>query len=322
VISSTELDAHGRGYPRPQLRREQWLSFNGAWEFAFDPDAVWRGPKEIRWTDTIVVPFAPESPASGLGHTGFFTACWYRRTCSLPGTAGGDCWLLHFGAVDYAATVWIDGVYVGSHEGGYTPFTFDITAFAREQPIEIVVRVEDDPQDLTKPRGKQDWQLEPHSIWYPRTTGIWQTVWIERVPATRIAHVAFTPNLARWEVGLEAWLEGERRADLRLGVKMYCGTKLLAADTYLVVSGEVHRGIALSDPGIDDSRNELLWSPDAPRLIDVQLEFGVSAVSSSIACSRTSPCDRPPFRGIGSSSTTARTYCAWCSTRDTGRKVA
>jgi beta-galactosidase/beta-glucuronidase len=273
VISSTSLDASGRGYPRPQLRREQWLSLNGQWQFAFDADAIWRTPPDVKWTDTIEVPFAPETRASGLGNTGFFRACWYRRVCSLPSPAPGHSWLLHFGAVDYSATVWVNGVCMGSHEGGYTPFSFDITAFAGEQPCDIVVRAEDDPQDLAKPRGKQDWQLEPHSIWYPRTSGIWQTVWIEQVPATRIAHVAFTPNLARWEVGFEAWLDGERRDDLRLAVRLTCCGKLLAADTYLVISGEVHRGITLSDPGIDDSRNELLWSPDAPRLTEVQIEL-------------------------------------------------
>ena len=111
------------------------------------------------------------------------------------------------------------------------------------------MRADDDPHDLAKPRGKQDWQLEPHSIWYPRTTGIWQTVWLETVPATRIGRLTLTPNLARWEIGVEVWLEGPRRPGLRLGVKLRSGETTLAADTYDVVSGEVHRGIALSDPG-------------------------------------------------------------------------
>jgi hypothetical protein len=115
--------------------------------------------------------------------------------------------------------------------------------------------------------------LEAHSIWYPRTTGIWQTVWVETVPATRISRVAFTPDLGRWQIGVEAWLEGIRRADVRLAITLRSGTTLLAADTYQVVSGEVHRGVALSDPGIDDSRNELLWSPQAPNLIAVEMKL-------------------------------------------------
>ena len=287
-IASTALDAEGRGYPRPQLRRDRWISLNGLWEFAFDPDAVWRSPADVVWTEKIRVPFSPEAPASGLAHTGFLRACWYRTEIVLPQTSDNGRWVLHFGAVDWMATVWINGVRVGSHEGGYTPFQVDITECAKGR-CEVVVQADDDPQDLGKPRGKQDWQLEPHSIWYPRTTGIWQTVWIERVPPTRIGRLAFTPNLARWEIGVQAWLEGERRPDLRLAVKLNCHGQTIAADTYLVVAGEVHRGIALSDPGIDDSRNELLWSPDAPTLVDVQIELWgergelIDSVSSYVA---------------------------------------
>ena len=135
------------------------------------------------------------------------------------------------------------------------------------------MRAEDDPHDLSKPRGKQDWQLHPHSIWYPRTTGIWQTVWLERVPATCIGSVRWTPNVERWEIGFEARLDGERRDGLRLNVKLCAGDQLLADDTYAVVAGEVHRRIALSDPGIDDYRNELLWSPATPTLIDAELKL-------------------------------------------------
>ncbi len=273
MIAANTLDPEGRGYPRPQLQRDRWLSLNGPWDFAFDREAVWTRPSDVAWTERIRVPFAPETPASGIGDTGFFKACWYRRQFELPNRSAGERWLLHFGAVDYKATIWINGLYAGEHEGGYTPFTFDVTECVPDAACAIVVRAEDDPHDLAKPRGKQDWQLEPHSIWYPRTTGIWQTVWMERVPPTRLARVAFTPQLARWEIGVQAWIEGEPRPGLRLAVKLRSGADVLAADTYQVVSNEVHRGVALSDPGIDDSRNELLWSPHAPNLIDVQLEL-------------------------------------------------
>ena len=270
---ATALDAEGRGYPRPQLQRSEWYSLNGLWDFAFDREPHERWPNDITWTHRIRVPFSPETPASGIGNTAYLPACWYRRGCRLPQGTPGERWLLHFGAVDFSATVWINGVCAGNHHGGYTPFTIDITDLTVAGDVDIVVRAEDDPLDLCKPRGKQDWRLEPHSIWYPRTTGIWQTVWLERVPPTRIGRIAFTPDLAQWQIGLEVWLDGEPRDDLRLNVKLRLGSAVLAADTYQVISGEVHRGIALSDPGIDDSRNDLLWSPQAPTLIDVELEL-------------------------------------------------
>jgi beta-galactosidase/beta-glucuronidase len=273
-IASSELDANGRGYPRPQLQRDLWLSLNGAWDFALDEARRWRRPEDVQWEHQIRVPFAPESPASGIGRTEYLGACWYRRHCALPAVRPGERWIVHFGAVDYAATVWVGDVCLGHHEGGYTPFSFDITDLVHEDgTCTLVLHAEDDPLNLTKPRGKQDWLPDAHSIWYPRTTGIWQTVWIERVPATRIDRIAFTPDLSRWEIGVEVWLQGERRNDLRLSVKLRSGSSLLGADTYQVISGEVHRGISLSDPGIDDSRNTLLWSPHLPNLIDVHLQL-------------------------------------------------
>ena len=137
---------------------------------------------------------------------------------------------------------------------------------------ELVVRAYDDPTDLTQARGKQDWQLQPHSIWYPRTTGIWQTVWYEIVPASSIDFLRWTPNLERWELGLEVGVLGESDR-LRLHVRLSFGELVIADDSYLVASNEVHRRIALSDPGIDDFRNELLWSPESPSLIDATLEL-------------------------------------------------
>jgi beta-galactosidase/beta-glucuronidase len=271
--SCDELDGEARGYPRPQLRRASWWSLNGLWDFAADHSRRWTRPSEVTWAGTIRVPFAPEAPASGIGDTAYIPSCWYRRRCTLGRRGADERWILHFGAVDYSATVWIDGVCVGEHDGGYTPFSIDITDRIGAAEFEVAVRADDDPLDLCKPRGKQDWLPQPHSIWYPRTTGIWQTVWIERAPPTRIGRLSFTPDLAQWQIGLELWLHGKPRDALRLNVTMRHGDALLAADTYQVVSGEVHRGITLSDPGIDDSRNALLWTPHAPTLIDVDLEL-------------------------------------------------
>jgi beta-galactosidase/beta-glucuronidase len=264
-----EIAAH----PRPQRRRPWWRSLDGPWEFAREPEAVWEMPGDVRWDGTIEVPFAPEVPASGIGDDGFHEACWYRRTLDVPKLDRGERLLLHFNAVDYAASVWANGCRVVHHEGGYTPFIADLTEFARGSPITIVVRAHDDPHDLAKPRGKQDWERHPHSIWYPRTSGIWQSVWLERVPETSIDFLRWTPNLERWEVGLEARIGGRARDDLRLRVEMRARDLLIADDMYAVVSGEVNRKIAFSDPGIDDYRNALLWSPQSPTLIDARLQL-------------------------------------------------
>jgi beta-galactosidase/beta-glucuronidase len=262
------------GYPRPLLERPEWRSLNGYWEFAIDADEQWTSPGEPAWNDRILVPFSPETPASGIGNAGFYRACWYRRTFEIPELRKTDRLLLHFGAVDHRATVWVNGNRAVRHEGGYTPFAADITGLLQPGGLQTVVLcAQDDPADLSKPRGKQDWQLHPHSIWYPRTTGIWQTVWLERVPATFLGYVRWTPNVERWELGFEARLEGERREGLRLNIKLYGGETILADDTYAVIAGEVHRRIALSDPGIDDYRNELLWNPSKPTLIQAELKL-------------------------------------------------
>jgi beta-galactosidase/beta-glucuronidase len=266
-------------YPRPQLRREPWTSLNGPWRFALDPAARWRFPSDVaEWPMTIEVPFAPESERSGIGDRGFHRACWYQRDFDVPGVAElertGRRVLLHFGAVDYHAHVWVNGTPVVEHEGGHTPFSADVTHCLKTTgPQRVVVRAEDDPQDLEKPRGKQDWRLDPHNIWYPRTTGIWQTVWYEVVPSSYIESLRWTPNVERWEIALHAFVEGANADELTLHVRLRCGSHVLAEDTYGVLSHEVHRRIGFSDPGIDDHRNELLWSPERPTLIHAELKL-------------------------------------------------
>ena len=195
-------------YPRPQLERPHWISLNGRWRFLFDNDRRYRQPADIAsWPLSIEVPFPPESKASGIGDRGYHLACWYEREFEIA--PEGKRVLLHFGAVDYYASVWLNGRLVASHEGGHTPFWADIT-FALKDTKEqtVTVMAYDDPHELTKPRGKQDWQLEPHSMWYPRTSGIWQTVWLECVSSTYIESIRWTPHLDGFAISLEA---GHRR---------------------------------------------------------------------------------------------------------------
>ena len=259
-------------------RREGWHSLDGPWDFALDPEARWAGPGEVVWGATIEVPFAPETTRSGIGEPGYFQACWYRRTIEVPRLGPDERLLLHFGAVDHTATVWIDGAQVATHEGGYTPFTIDLTPAATHAAsagtsVEIVVCAADDPHDLTKPRGKQDWLREPHSIWYPRTSGIWQTVWIERVPGVAIAKLCWFSNLVRWEIDVSVAVGGRFRPGLRLRLRLSVGDMLLADDLCVLTHPELFRRIALSDPGIDDARNAVLWSPETPTLIDARIEL-------------------------------------------------
>jgi hypothetical protein len=260
-------------YPRPQLRREGWMNLNGVWRFLFDDAAAIAHPREIaQWPLQIVVPYPPESEASGIGDRRFHKVCWYEREIEL--LPGPDRVILRFGAVDYAARVWVNGHLAASHEGGHTPFAADISELLRLDGRQtITVRAEDDPHDLAKPRGKQDWQPEPHSIWYARTSGIWQTVWVERVAPTYIDRLRWTPKMEGFAIGVEVCIEGPLPDDLSLGLELRHQGRVLARDRYRVVNGEVDRVIVLSDPGIDDFRNELLWSPERPTLLDATLHL-------------------------------------------------
>jgi beta-galactosidase/beta-glucuronidase len=247
------------------------MSLNGRWKFLFDNDKKFKRPSDVsEWPLEIRVPFPPESATSGIGDRSFHQACWYQRNFEV--SAEGGRVILHFGAVDYQARVWVNGHLVATHEGGHTPFSADITfALNSSGRQTVTVLAEDDPHDLAKPRGKQDWQLEPHCLWYPRTTGIWQSVWLERVSRTYIDKIRWTPNMERFEIGFEAHIAGDPQEELIVEVTLRHGDRLLAQDCYLVIEGEANRCITLSDPGIDNSRNELLWSPERPTLLDATI---------------------------------------------------
>jgi hypothetical protein len=261
------------GYPRPQLERPDWTSLNGTWRFCFDNERRYSQPSDIEaWPTEITVPYPPESQASGIGDRGFHHACWYERDVDVR--ADGKRVILHFGAVDYAAQVWVNGRLAVVHEGGHTPFSADITKHLRAHGKQTVtVQVEDDPFDLAKPRGKQDWQAEPHAIWYPRTTGIWQTVWLEVVSQTFVESIRWTPNVQDFALRFEAFIGGDVDPELSIDIALHGNDRLLAHDRYRVVDRDIDRQIALSDPGIDDFRNELLWSPEQPTLLEARIRL-------------------------------------------------
>ena len=251
-------------HPRPQLNRGHWTSLDGPWEFGIGDDVA-------AITRTITVPFAPETPASGIEVKGYFDRCWYRRTIDVPSLKNDQRFFLHYEAADYETHVWVSGQFVGTHEGGYSRFSFDITDAVRgKTSVEIMVRCDEDPHDLAKPRGKQDWLPEPHAIWYPRTSGIWQTVWTEIVPTAHIASVRWTADVTKWTLRLDTQIAGES-AGMRLQVQTRVGSRVLSDDTFQLERGAVSRSIHLPDGGIDSVRDELLWTPSRPTLIDATL---------------------------------------------------
>src|SRR3954467_12903783 len=209
-------------HPRPQLPRPDWQDLCGAWEFAFDDDGVglaeqWSRRSEV-FDREIQVPFPFESEASGIGDTGFHPVVWYRRTVQAT-VRPGHRLLLHFGAVDYRAHVWVNGEAVAYHEGGHTPFTADITSALEGSGQQVVVvRAEDSPTDLRQPRGKQDWQREAHAIWYDRTSGIWQPGWLEEGPECRVRSLRWRPDVDARSLDLTVQVGDDAPAGLRLRV--------------------------------------------------------------------------------------------------------
>jgi len=263
-------------HPRPQLTRPRWTDLGGEWGFAYDDagrgiDEGWP-ERAAPFTRTIRVPFPPESSASGVGDTSFHPIVWYRRAFDDPRANDEERLLLHCGAVDYRAQVWVNGRLVATHEGGHTPFSADITPALRPDGAQVVVvRAEDPPEDLAQPRGKQDWQEKPHKIWYDRTTGIWQPVWLEPVAPVHIARLRWTPDLDRGLVGLAVTLSRPGDATLRVRVRLQLHAHVLADDTYVIQGGSVQRDIALDPGAMRMSGERVLWTPETPNLVDATI---------------------------------------------------
>ena len=275
-------DQDGR-YPRPQLVRARHQPFDRVVGFAFDDDDA---GLDARWhsdpapfTAELQLPFPPEAPASGIGDTAYHPIVWYRIPVTRDDlvAAGhgeqGDRLLLHFGAVDYEADVWVDGQHVTHHEGGQTPFSVDVTTALDPQADDhsIVVRAHDNPHDVTMPRGKQDWHLEPHVIWYHRTTGIWRTVWLEAVPALHLASVSWQPNLPADKVRLDADLSRPPRPGDTLEIRVTAAGQVLAELTVAVDDQYLEIDVPLLLHKNGQQYESLLWSPETPNLIDAEL---------------------------------------------------
>lgn len=198
-MTTVSMDVPRPEYPRPQLRRERWMNLNGTWDFEFDAgdSGLERGLLDRPLNGRIIVPFAPESELSGIGDVDFHEAVWYRRQVEIPDNWSGQRLIVHFGAVDHDATVWVDGEEVIRHRGGFTSFEVDIThAVAGKRRFVLTVRARDSRHDW-QARGKQSTWYGNSECFYTRTTGIWQTVWIEPVPDVHIRRLAVTPHVGQ-----------------------------------------------------------------------------------------------------------------------------
>lgn len=257
-------------YPRPQFLRNDWLCLNGEWQFEIDQgnSGLTRGLKDSELSNKIVVPFCPESELSGIGHTDFIHAVWYRREVEIPGEWAGRNVHLHFQAVDYDATIWVNGIEVGRHRGGWSPFTCDLTGVAGPgETATIVVRARD-PKEEPRPGGKQsNHRFDNAGCHYTRTTGIWQTVWMEPVPVHHLKRPRITPDVANGRFRIEQPLSSNAAG--------LCLRARLSDEKGEVTTSEVAADkdfAPMLDLDIPEDRI-IFWGPGEPNLYDVELEL-------------------------------------------------
>src|SRR5256714_5032442 len=262
VTSNIDTNIPRPEYPRPQFVRNDWLNLNGTWEFAFDDN---REGLDREWYDgrhlalSIIVPFAYQTILSEINEKSIHECVWYARSFEIPPHWEGSDILLNFGAVDYETAVWINGHEVGHHQGGHVPFQFEIAPYLQTGTNRLTVRVED-RQDPHQPRGKQSHTGLPHGIDYYCTTGIWQTVWLERAPAIRIEELRIVPQAQNGQVLIDVFLHAPS------------GTWRIEAEVFdngkLIVHGENQTAIATGHLNLSIPYAKL-WSPEKPQLYDL-----------------------------------------------------
>jgi beta-galactosidase/beta-glucuronidase len=243
-------------YPRPIMERAEWQNLNGLWDYAIQPVG---SQKPAGFDGEILVPFAIESSLSGVQkRVGRDNELWYQRTFTVPAKWKNNRILLHFGAVDWKADVWVNDVKVGQHTGGYTPFSFDITPALVNGKNKLEVKVWDPTDQGFQPRGKQ--VNKPEGIWYTPVTGIWQTVWLEPVPEKYIENIRITPDIDKKTLSVEALVNTTSSAD-RIEVTVKEGGQVVATAQSI---NNLPVEIAMPE-------NMKLWSPDSPNLYDLEI---------------------------------------------------
>ena len=254
-------------YPRPQFERADWLNLNGEWSYTLDlVKTGWeRGLKDSKGFDgKIIVPFAPESKLSGVEYKEFIPCIWYQRNITIPAEWDGKDILLHFGAVYYESEIYIDGKFVDRHFGGSDSFTVDITSFVKPgQTHSLVVNAKSDLRSRMQSAGKQSLRHGPFECMYTRTTGIWQTVWMEAVAPCAIERVKYITDIDRNTVSMEFTMRRNVSGNT-LTVTVKDGNKTVASNTAPIASGSV-----VSLP----IKKAKWWSPESPFLYDVVFEL-------------------------------------------------
>jgi len=258
-------------HPTPQFRRRSWLNLNGIWQYEADrgDSGLERGLLKRRLTGKITVPFCPESELSGVATTDHLNAVWYRRQVTIPGSWKGRRILLHFQAVDYDATIWLNGREVARHRGGYTPFSADLTGHVvAGKRATIVVRARDDHRSA-KPQGKQATTVENRGCHYTRSTGIWQTVWMESVPRrASLQRPRITPDVGGARFLVEQPILGSERTGLKIRASLRDREGRVAVAT-VRADRDFSPVLILEIP----ANKKRLWSPEDPFLYDLVLEL-------------------------------------------------
>ena len=251
-------------YPRPQFERQEWQNLNGTWTYSFDFGVTgesrgWQNSNGFE--GRINVPFCPESKLSGVGHTDFISCMWYQRRVNVPASWAGRRIMLHFGAVDYEASIYVNGRFVERHFGCGSSFSLDITDFVKPgESANLVVRVWDDLRSGRQPGGKQSERLESYGCMYTRTTGIWQTVWMEPVSPQALKTVFAIPDIDQEQLIIRPEYYCENNANT-LTVQLFDGKKMVAAKT---VSATNNNMVVLP------VKKAKLWSPETPFLYDLK----------------------------------------------------
>lgn len=250
-------------HPKPQFRRENWYNLNGEWQFAFDfgssNPGEYQRPEAVL-DKTILVPFCPESTLSGIGYTDFMNTVWYKRKITVSEQQLQGRVMLHFGAVDYHATVYLNGKEVGQHKGGYSSFAFDITDALQVGENDLTVRADDDSRSGWQPRGKQCPHLKSCGCDYTRTTGIWQTVWLEYLPKVYLKRVKVDTDYTTGQVAFASEIAGGDPAGLKLSAEISFEGKPVA--TLSVPAAMTNTfGVTIDNPK--------LWDVGQPNLYDV-----------------------------------------------------